>query len=262
MPEHSQYGCNIRDLLNPTPIEVIRNTLEREIRSKLHELAPGVDPGIILDVLVDVQADAHAQATAQATALTVNMRVMHSVGYSPPLATQGNFAAEPSRPASRYENPWVYRPRERAEPFSDESVRHFRQEYMGAFTAPPPPPMPVPPLVSMRGMMDQGQLGDCTAFSVREMTPMGVVNPGAMARVPTFPLHSNPTINVDDIQRRRFNLIDRAAPLHPWVQAVIRAKSPPQPPPVPVVLDNEPFRGPVPPRRSVWKRLRENYALL
>ena len=75
--------------------------------------------------------------------------------------------------------------------------------------------------------------------------------------VPTFELASNPTINLNEIRQRRFNLIDHTPPppAHPIIAAVLRKKLGPKP----TLHRDEP--PPPAQRLTRWERLRANYAL-
>jgi hypothetical protein len=92
----------------------------------------------------------------------------------------------------------------------------------------------------------------------RDTIPAGVreglgvsINPRGVRRlaIPEFELHSNPTINIDEVRSRRFNLLDHGQ-MDPAVQrileAVVRAKAAP-------VL--QPLRRTPGNPRTVWEAL-------
>lgn len=95
------------------------------------------------------------------------------------------------------------------------------------------------------------------AFTVQESVGTAVINPrGAellaarRVQIPEFEIQSGPSIRIDEIRTRRFDLIERSVHLEPIVQrildAVVRAKSAPEP---------KPFRQSSGSPRSVWEAL-------
>jgi hypothetical protein len=62
-------------------------------------------------------------------------------------------------------------------------------------------------------------------FTVREEPGVGIVNPRAVRRVvvPEFELSSNPTIRIDEVRQRRFDLIDRTHPVDPAAKRILDA---------------------------------------
>ena len=237
---------NLQALRAPT-VE-LRERVERELRASLEKLAPGVNPGSLLDVWVDTTVMAHTQ---------VNVAVELTRPFS--ATTRGTFAAEPLPAQPAY---WNHR--------SIERERVFRQEYVADFL-PPPPPEPFRPHFPV---LDQGQVGDCTftgdrvdalRYAIESAAPLMLGVRSERVQVPDFEIRQRPSFSLSDMQPRRFDIIDRtskpAVPLHPWIQAVIRKKSPKRPPPDPPVIGTtlEPFRGVVPPRISVWEHLRSIY---
>ncbi len=95
------------------------------------------------------------------------------------------------------------------------------------------------------------------SFTIQEVSGMGVINPrGAellaarRVQIPEFEIQSSPSISLEAIRTRRFDLIERGVHLEPIVQrildAVVRAKSAPEP---------KPFRQSSGSPRSVWEAL-------
>lgn len=96
---------------------------------------------------------------------------------------------------------------------------------------------------------------DRIGFTVHERMGMPIINPRAVRRVtmPEFEIATNPTIRIDEIRNRRFDLIDRNYD-HPFILALLayRLKK----------MASEQFQPPAPreatgPKRTVWERLLE-----
>jgi len=86
-------------------------------------------------------------------------------------------------------------------------------------------------------------------FTMTERLGVGVVNPRGVRRLqfPEFELASNPTIHLDEVRSRRFDIINRSPhDPHVWLllEALLRAK----------VQETAPIRPPGPPR-TVWEAL-------
>jgi hypothetical protein len=121
-------------------------------------------------------------------------------------------------------------------------------------------------------IMDQGDTGSCTRhihddmvdsmrYASRAAETVNDYNPvhrWDVRDIRPFPAMANPTVRIEEILHRRFDLIDRRAHVleHPLIAAVIRAKTAPA---------QGPLKDPCPPPTSqklnVWERLRANYAL-
>jgi hypothetical protein len=74
------------------------------------------------------------------------------------------------------------------------------------------------PLQPTRMYMAEQDFADIQAWSAQEEVGPTVVNPNAINRramVPEFEIFSNPTVTLQEIQSRRFSLIDRGATLSP-----------------------------------------------
>ncbi len=302
MPEHPQYGCG---LLGPPNVEAIRAAVEREVRRTFNDLAPGVNPGIILDILVDVNVQAQTQAQIQ-----LNMSAIHTVSFHEPVAdidlrngwrnnAEGNWAASTDR---ANQDDYSFRQEYMGTPFNghDDQVDALYTAMSAAVgvagvdlghgpdqTAYTTMRHIYPDIETPHGRI-QGE-----RVRVPEFDQIGsFLREGLAERYPTTPvevvqvtrdglvLHdmievtSNPTIRLNDIRSRRFNLIDREPAdkrsiheLHPWIAAVIRAKAPH---PRSCTCDDclmslcgGPVQSQEPPKqgRSVWQRIREDYAL-
>jgi hypothetical protein len=89
----------------------------------------------------------------------------------------------------------------------------------------------------------------CFLVNPRGVGRLDVPSPGRV-QFPEFEIQSSPMININEIRSRRFNLIDRGG-LEPAVQrildAVIRAKLPPIPRPIPQSSSRN--------NRSIWEAL-------
>jgi hypothetical protein len=194
----------------------------------------------ILDILVDVSVEQHRQID-----VAINMSVLssatHSVSMEPPLgtfATQGTWVANPIA-ASLYRD-------------------HYMAQYMAEWL-PPLPPDPNDDRVDAH-RIDRGYERDRSAY----FEPSYVRNPvdrinmlPRRVTVPEFELASNPTVSLNAIRERRFDLYgDRMGmPPHPIIAAILRKKLGPKP----ELHRDEP--PPLAQRLTCWERLRANYTL-
>lgn len=254
MPDHPEYGTNIRALLPPIDTEKLRETIRQEVRRTLNELAPGVDPGMIFDILVDVSVS-RAQEVQTEINVGIIRSALHSVSYLPPTTS-----------ASGASN-WVSNSRD-----------PFRTEYMAEFEPANPEPFEevrrhhddMVDSMHYAAGIDRAHGRDRTGFfnptpTSHDQGPFEFridtharMNMAPPVRVPPLPIHSNPSVRLDEIQNRRFDLIDRRVipRPHPIINAVVRAKmNPPKPTPIawPTPKPGKPM--------TTWERIRANYAL-
>lgn len=262
MPPAPEYGTSL-GLFNHSP-DQLRQTIEREVRRSLNELAPGVDPGIILDILVDVNVQAHAQAQ-----ITLNMSVLHEVSYHAPLDVS---AATTSATHGNWVNP---------------ETLNRRQEYLGTFAANAEDEVRSDRVrvEEHAGTFASDDRVDALRYNIGVDLARGpdrsvqheYNQPGrpAPVRVPEYNI-SPPMLRLNDIQSRRFNLIDRyesripSLEELPWIlRAVIQKKAPHRLACTcgsclmrlareagPIERQEPPVQG-----RSIWQRIREDYAL-
>ncbi len=111
----------------------------------------------------------------------------------PPAATHGNYAAQVENARRQIQE---QEDRTILEMLEQQTRREqtYRQEFMGEFLTDPPYAEP--------------------GWQMHELPGTVAVNPRAAERVhmPLFELHSNPTIRIDDIRERRFNMTGSTNP--------------------------------------------------
>jgi hypothetical protein len=249
MPDPLQptYGTNLRALIPKVDTEQLRRTIEREVRQTLNELAPGVNPGIIFDILVDV-----TMAGQEAAQVQLDMTAyQHTIAVVPPepsteTRTYSNWstARNPDTFATEYQAEFM--------PSNgfDELQRHH-DDLVDSMHA------------AVMGI-DRAQGRDRTGMMAALLTdpPYGEIDINEI-RVPGIPLQTNPTVTLDEIRNRRFDLINRrpAQRPNPLIAALVRAKlNPPKPPSYKATG----ARRPVPQgdeNLTRWERIRANYTL-
>ncbi len=247
MPSPPEYGTGLGLPQLQINVDQLRHTIRHEIRRTLNEIAPGVEPGMILDILVDVTAERATQIHVD-----VNMAAIHSVTMLPATTRDLSF----TRVARAPEPTWSAN-----SPVQNQA--EFAQEYDALLTV----------------GVDPAHGRDRTSFHTRPryIEPSYVMNPAQRVEMPLFELAANPTINLNEVRERRFNLIDRnndyadarrmgieaghrLANLkpHPFIAAVLRKKLPA---PHQRCIKTTPSTVPIHPRLTVWERMKQNYAL-